>query len=79
VAASAEAPKRAGVLVVAVSPGSVAQRAGIITGDIIYEFDGHPIRSPADLQGAVAASATPSTAHIKLYRGTEAATVEAQF
>jgi hypothetical protein len=79
VAPSAEAPKRAGVLVVAVSPGSVAQKAGIITGDIIYEFEGHPVRSPADLQGAVAASATPSTVHIRLYRGTEAATLEAQF
>jgi hypothetical protein len=79
VAASAQDPKRAGVLVVAVSPGSVAQRAGIITGDIIYEFEGHPIRAPADLQAAVAASATPSTAHIKLYRGTEATTLDAQF
>jgi hypothetical protein len=77
VAPSADAPARAGVLVVGVSPGSIAQKAGIITGDIIYEFEGHPIRSPADLQGAVAASAVHSTAHIRLYRGTEAATIEA--
>jgi hypothetical protein len=78
-APGAAAPKRAGVLVVAVSPGSVAQRAGIITGDIIYEFEGQPIRSPADLQRAVESSATASTAHIRLYRGTEAANVEARF
>jgi PDZ domain-containing protein len=79
VAASADAPNRAGVLVVGVSPGSIAQKAGIITGDIIYEFEGRPIRSPADVQGAVAASAGRSTARIKLYRGTEATALEAHF
>ena len=77
VSASPEAPNRAGVLVVAVGPGSIAQKAGIITGDIIYEFEGRAIRSPGDLQGAVAA--THSTAHIKLYRGIQADTVEAHF
>jgi hypothetical protein len=77
VSANAEAPNRAGVLVVGVSPGSIAQKAGIITGDIIYEFEGRAIRSPGDLQGAVAAS--HSTARIKLYRGTEVDTVEAHF
>ncbi len=77
VAANAEAPDRAGVLVVGVSPGSIAQKAGMITGDIIYEFEGRAIRSPGDLQRAVAAA--HSVAHIKLYRGTESETVEAHF
>ena len=79
VAPSAEAPNRAGVLVVSVSPGSIAQQAGIITGDIIYELEGHPIRSPNDLQAAVAASSTRPLARIKLYRGTEAKTLDAHF
>jgi hypothetical protein len=79
VAASAEAPNRAGVLVAGVSPGSIAQKAGIITGDIIYEFEGHPVHSPADLQRAAAAAAAHSSEHIKLYRGTAAVTLEAQF
>jgi hypothetical protein len=79
VSANAEAPNRAGVLVVGVSPGSIAQQAGIITGDIIYEFEGRAIRSPADLQGAAAASAGHSTARIKLFRGTEVKTLEAHF
>jgi hypothetical protein len=78
VAASAEAPNRAGVLVAGVSPGSIAQKAGIITGDIIYELEGHPIHSPADLQRAVAASAAHGTLHIKLYRGAEPVTLEVQ-
>lgn len=79
VAPSAETPNRAGVLVVSVSPGSIAHKAGIITGDIIYEFEGRSIRSPADLQAAVAAGAGRSTARIKLYRGAEATTLEAHF
>lgn len=79
VPASAEAPQRAGVLVVGVSPGSIAQKAGLITGDIIYEFEGRSIRSPADLQAAVAAGPARSTARIKVYRGTEMVTLEAQF
>ena len=79
VSPSAEAPNRAGVLVVGVTPGSIAQKAGIITGDIIYEFEGHAIRSPGDLQGAVLASAAHSTARIKLYRGTGVDTLEAHF
>jgi hypothetical protein len=79
VAASADAPNRAGVLVVGVSAGSIAQKAGLITGDIIYEFEGRPIRTPADLQAAVAASAADSTAHIRAYRGTDAAALEAHF
>jgi hypothetical protein len=78
-ALGAAAPNRAGVLVAGVSPGSIAQKTGIITGDIIYEFEGHPIRSPADLQKAVAASAVGSTASVRLYRGTETATLEARF
>jgi S1-C subfamily serine protease len=67
------------VLVVGVSPGSIAQNAGIITGDIIYEFDGRTIRSPGDLQGAAATIAGHSTARIKLYRGTEVKTLDAHF
>ena len=76
---SAELPDRAGVVVVGVSPGSIAQKAGIITGDIIYEFEGHRIRSPADLQAAGGVVAAGSVARIKLYRGIAVATLEAQF
>jgi hypothetical protein len=79
VSANPEAPNRAGVLVVGVSPGSIAQNAGIITGDIIYEFEGRAIRSPGDLQGAAATIAGHSTARIKLYRGTEVKTLDAHF
>jgi hypothetical protein len=77
--AQAGAPERAGVLVAAVSRGSIAHDGGIITGDIIYQFDGHPIHSPADLQTAVLATKPGTIAHIKLYRGLERTSLEAQF
>jgi PDZ domain len=77
--ATEEQPNRAGVLVIGVDRGSVAHKAGIIVGDILYEFDGHPLKTPADLQAALAGRAAASTVAIKLYRGTSDTTVNARF
>jgi hypothetical protein len=77
--ATEEQPKRAGILVIGVERGSVAHKAGIIVGDILYEFDGHPLKTPADLQAALAGRAATSTIAIKLYRGTSDTTVNARF
>jgi hypothetical protein len=74
-----EQPNRAGVLVIGVDRGSVAHKAGIIVGDILYEFDGHRLKTPADLQAALAGRAAASTVAIKLYRGTSDTTVNARF
>ena len=79
VAASADQVNRAGVLIIAVSGGSIAQKSGIIVGDIVYEFAGRRIGTPAELQAAVAASASNQTVAIKMYRGTTVMTVNAQF
>ena len=79
VAASADQVNRAGVLIIAVSGGSIAQKSGIIIGDIVYEFAGQRIGTPAELQAAVAASASNRAVAIKLYRGTTVMTVNAQF
>ena len=79
VAASADQVNRAGVLIIAVSGGSIAQKSGIIVGDIVYEFAGQRIGTPAELQAAVAASAANQAIAIKLYRGTTVMTVSAQF
>jgi S1-C subfamily serine protease len=62
-----------------VNSGSVAQRSGIIIGDIVYEFDGHPIKALAELEAAVAACAANSTVAIRLYRGTNDMAVSARF
>jgi hypothetical protein len=79
VAATAQQPNRAGILIIAVTPGSVAQQSGIIVGDILIEFNGHPVRQPADLQAAVAAGSAGSAVPIKLYRGTEPVSLTARF
>jgi PDZ domain len=79
VAATADQPDRAGILIIAVTGGSVAHKAGIIVGDILYEFNGHPVRTPAELQAAVAACAANTVAAIKLFRGTNATEVSARF
>jgi hypothetical protein len=79
VEATEEQPNRAGILVIGVGRGSVAHKAGIIVGDILYEFDGRRLKTPADLQAALAARAATSEIAIKLYRGTSDTTVNARF
>jgi S1-C subfamily serine protease len=79
VAASADQVNRAGVLIIAVGGGSIAQKSGIIVGDIVYEFAGRRIGTPAELLAAVAASTANQAVAIKLYRGTAVMTVNAQF
>jgi S1-C subfamily serine protease len=72
-------PNRAGVLVAAVTPGSVAHKAGVIVGDIIWNFGAHPIKTPADLQAAVAASEGSGAVRIKVFRGTSELSLEARY
>jgi len=79
VAATEDQPDRAGVLIIAVSGGSVAQKSGLIVGDIVYEFGGRSVRTPAELQAAVAACAANATVAVKLFRGTAAMAVTARF
>jgi PDZ domain len=79
VAATPEQPNRSGILIIAVPRGSVAQKSGIIVGDILYEFDGHPIRQLAELQAAVAACAPNSAVPVKLYRGNDPIALTARF
>jgi hypothetical protein len=79
ISASAEMPNRAGVLVAAVTPGSVAHKAGIIVGDIISSVGARPIKTPADLQAAMAASGGSSPVPINVFRGTGELSLEARF
>jgi membrane-associated protease RseP (regulator of RpoE activity) len=79
VAATADQTNRAGILITAVDRGSVAQRSGIIVGDILYEFGGHPIKALADLQSAAAAGAANPGVAIRLFRGTDRMSLAAQF
>jgi len=79
VPATAEHPNRSGILVIAVNGGSVAQKSGIIVGDILYEFNGRPVKSVAELQSAVAACDANAAVAIRLYRGLDPMAVSAKF
>jgi hypothetical protein len=79
VTAPEDHPNRAGVLITGVDRGSVAQKSGIIIGDIVYEFAGRPVLAPADLQAAVAASAANTAVTVKVFRGITPTTLTAQF
>jgi S1-C subfamily serine protease len=42
-------PVESGILVVSIEPGSPAQRAGLLEGDVIVAYDGRPITGIDDL------------------------------
>lgn len=65
-----------GVEVAAVLPGSAAQRAGRIrVGDLVEEFNGHSVRTPADLVGAIRAARALQTVKVQLVRSGRRMTV----
>jgi serine protease Do len=49
-------PGREGVVVIAITPGSPAERAGMRVGDVIEEVNRQPIRSRDDFDDAIAAT-----------------------
>jgi hypothetical protein len=69
-----------GAGIVSVTPGSVADKAGLKTNDIVYEFAGHPIALPADLRVEVNSMSAGDQAVLKLRRnGGKDTTVTAHF
>lgn len=68
-----------GVLVVIVASGSVAEKAGINVGDVIYEYDGKPITGTQDVQPAVDATHVGNEVPIKVLRGSENFSLNAKF
>jgi S1-C subfamily serine protease len=64
------APDReAALLVVAVTGGSPAARAGVLVGDMITDFDGHPVDSPEDLLDLLLGDRVGRTVPLRLLRG----------
>jgi serine protease Do len=66
----------AGVYVYEVMPNQPAHHAGIVSGDVIISYDGKAIVTPADLQGAVAATPAGKKVRIELIRARARQTVE---
>lgn len=72
--------KQKGILVVAVTPGSVASSAGLRSGDVIYEFNGVPVPTVRDFQAAFGSHITPGQAiPIKIFRSNQEIELTAQF
>ncbi len=65
----------AGVLVVAVQPGSPAEKAGVQRGDIILEANGTAVSDTASLRQAVGGRSTGDTLTLKLRHGDAQKTV----
>jgi membrane-associated protease RseP (regulator of RpoE activity) len=68
--------KRWGVEVIKVTDNQPADLAGLQPGDVIVEFDKHPIRTPYELSRRIVAARPRSKVQVKFYRGNTEQTVE---
>ena len=60
-----------GAFVGSVRPNSIAARAGVQKGDVIVELAGHPIRTAADIDSAVAVLGHGQSSTLTYVRGKE--------
>jgi S1-C subfamily serine protease len=64
-------PATRGVLVTSVTPGSPAERAGIVRDTVIVSIDGQQVAAPDELSRAVAAAGSGATVELQFYQGAE--------
>jgi S1-C subfamily serine protease len=57
------------LLVVSVTPGAPAAAAGLLVGDIVGDFDGHPVESPEDLLGLLHGERVGRAVRVRVLRG----------
>lgn len=57
------------LVVVSVSSGSPADSAGILVGDLLMDFDGHPVESPEDLLDLLTDKRIGSQVTLRVLRG----------
>ena len=62
------------LLVVSVTSGSPAAEAGVLVGDLLLDFDGHPIASPEDLLDLLTGDRVGRPVPLRMLRGTSAVT-----
>ena len=67
-----DSARERGLLVTAVTAGSPADGAGVLVGDVLLEFDGHPVDSPDDLLQLLSGDSVGRAVPLRLLRGGEA-------
>jgi S1-C subfamily serine protease len=65
-----------GLMVVLVQPGSAAETAGVLLGDILISLDGHPVSDLSQLHSLLSQDRVGSPVALHLIRAGEAKTVE---
>ena len=68
-----------GAYVDAVNPGSCAEKAGIVPGDIITKLGGDEVASYDDLKSAIKRHSAGDSVEIELYRADESRIVTVTF
>ena len=63
------------LLVVAVTTGSPADAAGLLVGDLMLDFDGHPVESPEDLLDLLLGDRVGKDVAVRVLRGGAAQTL----
>jgi S1-C subfamily serine protease len=57
------------LLVVGVTAGSPADAAGLLIGDVMLDFDGHPVEAPEDLLDLLAGDRVGTSVRVRVLRG----------
>jgi S1-C subfamily serine protease len=57
------------LLIVGVTSGSPADAAGLLVGDVMLEFDGHPVESPEDLLDLLLGDRVGKRVPVRVRRG----------
>jgi S1-C subfamily serine protease len=57
------------LLVVGVTPGSPADAAGLLVGDVMLDFDGHPVEAPEELLDLLAGDRVGTSVPVRVLRG----------
>ena len=65
-----------GLLLVSVEPGSPADKAGLLLGDVLVALEDAPIRHPADLLAALSSDRVGQEVSLRLLRGGELKTMK---
>ncbi|HEY6104254.1 MAG TPA: trypsin-like peptidase domain-containing protein [bacterium] len=61
--------QRLGLIVVAVEPGSPAERGGLTLGDVLVAIEGAPLRHPGDVAARLGSDAVGKSLSVRILRG----------